>query len=42
MKAIDSRKARGKAIAAAKKKTGPETDWKAVFKKLDATKKRSR
>ena len=33
-----SKMARGKVIAAAKKKTGTATDWKKVFKKLDKKK----
>ena len=34
--------ARGKVIAAAKKKTGTATDWKKVFAKLDKSKKLGR
>ena len=37
-----SKKARGKVIAAAKKKTGTATDWKKVFAKLDKSKKLGR
>ena len=37
-----SKQARGKVIAAAKKKTGENTDWKKLFAKLDGSKKGGR